>query len=507
MQPLQLLTAVDTLDAVDNGQNNAHTVPLPITTPLPTITTNTIADDGTKPVISPARRREPHAVVSVEPTNTVPTLANQQLANQQRVGFIPFAVGIYRDLPAANAEHMISLLRTLPVAAPIILTGHSYSRQQQASDQLAQLRATTAKEILVKNGISPLRIVLQTDAVNQFQEGDLLHGVSVHTQLPIISDRTVEPSPPVAELEAKAKQELNAEDDHSLTEPSNISEGLSTTATTISVAPKVVNQDVGFVAFEVGRYRHVPKQNTDIIITQLQALPKQTPIILTGHSHSRQQWASNQLALLRASTLRDQLTTQGIAPERVKLQADAINNAQQATLLHGVTVQALLNQPKPLPEPVVEEALVVAEEQEPLAIVQPDLRTADSHNQADTAPSEPYVASTLAAPQGAAKVTNDSLSLCQEISFEPGSLRANIERQINDCNYVMGRWVFGSGNDLLDWDVPLGFHTTSAQGLVGLLSFIEQNYQIRAHVHELDHSIDFLPSVNQMPQVLSHADD
>ena len=93
------------------------------------------------------------------------------------------------------------------------------------------------------------------------------------------------------------------------------------------------------------------------------------------------------------------------------------------------------------------------------------------------------------------------------MQFKPGSLRANIEREINDCGYVMGRWVFGTENTLLDWYVPLAFQAQAAKGLPDLLTFIEQNYQIRAHVHQLDHSIDFLPSINQTYQVPSHAEN
>lgn len=263
--------------------------------------------------------------------------------------------------------------------------------------------------------------------------------------------------------------------------------------------PYFIEQKIGFVAFEVGKYQRPPKTNTDIIVTQLQTLPKDARIILTGHSHSRKQLASDHLAQIRATTLKDILVSKGINSQRILVQTDAVNQRQQGKLLHGVTVYALLEVPKPL----AKEDLELALEDKPLPTTQPSTETTDTNSQLDKhipLPSAPTLAPV-------ATTQDTTLPACGKVTFQPGSLRANIERAINHCGYVMGRWVFGTGNTLQDWDVPLGFHTQIEQELPGLLTFIEHNYHIRAHVHKLDSSIDFLPSINQASQVPDHEDD
>ena len=61
----------------------------------------------------------------------------------------------------------------------------------------------------------------------------------------------------------------------------------------------------------------------------------------------------------------------------------------------------------------------------------------------------------------------------------------------------MGHWKFGSIDELIDWHVPTAYSTKVDNGVVGVLQLIERNYQIRAHIHQLDKSIDFFPSVQQ----------
>jgi hypothetical protein len=83
---------------------------------------------------------------------------------------------------------------------------------------------------------------------------------------------------------------------------------------------------------------------------------------------------------------------------------------------------------------------------------------------------------------------------CEEVIINAGSLQVNLEREIADCGYVMGRWKFGTEDELIDWDIPVTYSTTVDNGIIGLLQLVERNYQIRAHIHQLDKSIDFFPS-------------
>ena len=84
---------------------------------------------------------------------------------------------------------------------------------------------------------------------------------------------------------------------------------------------------------------------------------------------------------------------------------------------------------------------------------------------------------------------------CTTVIIKTGSLRSNLEREIAECGYVMGRWKFGSEDELIDWDVPVAYSTTVDNGIIEVLQLIERNYQIRAHIHQLDKSIDFFPSI------------
>lgn len=84
---------------------------------------------------------------------------------------------------------------------------------------------------------------------------------------------------------------------------------------------------------------------------------------------------------------------------------------------------------------------------------------------------------------------------CAKVTFTKGSLADNIKREIGHCGYVMGNWGFGSKDDLIDWDIPFQYSTYVDDEIIGLLELVESNYEIRAHIHKLDKSIDFLPSI------------
>jgi hypothetical protein len=84
---------------------------------------------------------------------------------------------------------------------------------------------------------------------------------------------------------------------------------------------------------------------------------------------------------------------------------------------------------------------------------------------------------------------------CTQLNIQTGSLKKNIQREIADCGYLIGEWSFGTEEEYIDWIIPVAYKTNVEEGIFGILNSIEKNYQIRAHVHQLDRSIDFLPSI------------
>jgi hypothetical protein len=84
---------------------------------------------------------------------------------------------------------------------------------------------------------------------------------------------------------------------------------------------------------------------------------------------------------------------------------------------------------------------------------------------------------------------------CTQLNIQTGSLKKNIQREIADCGYLIGEWSFGTEEEYIDWIIPVAYKTNVEKGIFGILNSLEKNYQIRAHVHQLDRSIDFLPSI------------
>jgi flagellum-specific peptidoglycan hydrolase FlgJ len=89
----------------------------------------------------------------------------------------------------------------------------------------------------------------------------------------------------------------------------------------------------------------------------------------------------------------------------------------------------------------------------------------------------------------------DANQSCTQLNIQTGSLKKNIQREIADCGYLIGEWSFGSEEEYIDWIIPVAYKVNVKEGIFGILNSLEKNYQIRAHVHQLDRSIDFLPSI------------
>ena len=231
---------------------------------------------------------------------------------------------------------------------------------------------------------------------------------------------------------------------------------------------------VGFVAFDIGEYRQGRFGQVGQAFKQLQSYPDNIPIRLIGHSHSKVNQASDKYAAMRADTVRDQLINFGISDALITIDYDVQNFLSSNRLMHGVSV---------LVSPEVQSSGEV--------ISQHGMITSKKRN---TLSSPSSVQAVAVVPSSDIEVEPNT-DLCNLISIHSGSLRDNLEREISDCGYIIGRWRFGTGDEVIDWHVPVSYNTVADNGIIGLLQLVESNYQIRAQIHELDDSIDFFPSI------------
>jgi hypothetical protein len=244
---------------------------------------------------------------------------------------------------------------------------------------------------------------------------------------------------------------------------------------------------IGLVAFDTGEYRHAKAGEVENLLSQLQLLPDNTSIMLEGHSHSRGSRATQQLAAIRATSLRDRLVNAGVREELISLDFDVRNSISKGQLVHGVSIYVL---------PPSEDVF-------PNSIAQ----SKDSSEQAGGVSEYSFIGTQLSKAKTISPSTeaaNSEIILqpndenCADVIINTGSLGANLEREIAECGYVMGYWKFGSEDELIDWNVSRAYRTTVDKGIIGVLQLIERNYQIRAHIHQLDKSIDFFPSVQEL---------
>lgn len=231
---------------------------------------------------------------------------------------------------------------------------------------------------------------------------------------------------------------------------------------------------VGFVAFEIDEYQQEKTGQIDYLISQLQKFPDDIDIQIIGHSHSIDELATESSALARAKLVRDKLVESGIKAESISLHSDVRNSIPQEQLLHGVSLYT----------PMLSKAEFIHEK-----------KPAESNLPSENPPS--LTADPLAATPTTLieDISDPDPKSCAKVTFTQGSLAENIKREIGHCGYVMGNWRFGSKDDLIDWDIPFQYSTYVDDEIIGLLQLIESNYEIRAHIHKLDKSIDFLPSI------------
>jgi hypothetical protein len=189
--------------------------------------------------------------------------------------------------------------------------------------------------------------------------------------------------------------------------------------------------------------------------------------------------ATQPLALQRAQTVADQLIAAGIEGSRIKLNTEVTNNVQDMYLTHGVHIFVTSNKTKDT-------------QHEPLDTVLERLNSSNTNTIATNQSKEILEQSPKQDSEPPPANHNKS---CTQLNIQKGSLKKNIQREIADCGYLIGEWSFGTEEEYIDWIIPVAYKTNVEEGIFGILNSLEKNYQIRAHVHQLDRSIDFLPSI------------
>ena len=405
-------------------------------------------------------------------SSSIAVTKNFKTHNQSTLSFfIQFQPGIYKRFENKKIDYVLQKINENPYQT-IYLVGLSQSANSFATLDLALVRAETVKKTLVAMGINPERIIVSGEYENFLMPDNIAHGVFINI------DTTKSPNNPT------------------------INSLIDTTRKT------------GFIPFSVGVYNK-PKANlNDMLVTKLLALPNNVKLRLIGISQSKSNLASKTLGLKRAQTIADELIIRGIAPERIKIDAEITNFVKDYYLTHGVHIYAEAGDINN------ETAKIISAE---------NLNTSSSSSSSSSIPiqtkpidkqqalnnvieqlnqsisSDPYLDNKIlkvSQPENANKLekitkTDANIDLCKQLIINKGSLKKNIEREIADCGYLMGEWKFGTDEELIDWLIPISYRVEVGNGIFGILKLIEKNYQIRAHVHKLDKSIDFLASIKR----------
>jgi len=357
--------------------------------------------------------------------------------NQSTINyFIEFKPGIYNQPLDTNIEKLLSEIKYLSTHQ-INIVGISQSASSLATYDLALLRAETIKKQLVRQGIAADRIIVSGEDENFVMPDEILHGV-------FVTSSEIRPN----------------------------------TEALLKIIPEDQNK-VAFIEFAAGVYDNPIPNQLNEKIQSLLSLPRNQILRLIGISQSKTNLATQSLALQRAQTVADQLIAAGIKGSRIKLDTEITNNIQDMYLTHGVHIIAIRNQPK---DP----------QNKPLDRV---LEQLNSPNKNTTATSHNKETLKQSPKQDSENPPANHNKPCTQLNIQTGSLKKNIQREIADCGYLIGEWSFGTEEEYIDWIIPVAYRVNVEEGIFGILKIIEKNYQIRAHVHQLDRSIDFLPSI------------
>jgi outer membrane protein OmpA-like peptidoglycan-associated protein len=357
--------------------------------------------------------------------------------NQSAINyFIEFQPGIYNQPIDTNIEKLLSDIKHLSTHQ-INIVGISQSASSLATYDLALLRAKTIKKQLVRQGIYADRIIVSGEDENFVMPDEILHGVFVTS-----------------------------------------SENMLETEALLKTNPAEQNK-AAFIEFPSGVYDNPMPNQLNRTIQSLLSLPQDQTLRLVGISQSKTNLATQPLALQRAQTVADQLIAAGFKATRIKLDSEVTNNVQDMYLTHGVHIFVTSNKTKDT-------------QHEPLDTVLERLNSSNTNTIATNQNKETHKQSPQQDKQD--PTTNHNKS-CTQLNIQTGSLKKNIQREIADCGYLIGEWSFGTEEEYIDWIIPVAYKTNVEKGIFGILNSLEKNYQIRAHVHQLDRSIDFLPSI------------
>ena len=349
--------------------------------------------------------------------------------------FIEFKPGIYTQPKNTNIDKLLSQIRNLPTHQ-INIVGISQSASSFATYDLAMLRAKTIKKKLVHQGIAADRIIVSGEDENFVMPDEILHGVFVTS-----------------------------------------SENKSNTEVILKTNPAEQNK-AEFIEFPTGVYDNPMPNQLNRTIQSLLSLPQDQTLRLVGISQSKTNLATQSLALQRAQTVAEQLIAAGFKATRIKLDSKVTNNIQDMYLTHGVHIFVNSN--------------TNDTQHEPLNTV---LERLNSSSKNTTATSQSQETLKKSPKQDSEIPLPNANKPCSQLNIQTGSLKKNIKREIADCGYLIGEWSFGTEEEYIDWIIPVAYKTNVEEGIFGILNSIEKNYQIRAHVHQLDRSIDFLPSI------------
>lgn len=353
--------------------------------------------------------------------------------------FIEFKPGIYNQPKNNNIEPLVDKINRFSTYQ-INIIGISQSASSQATYNLALLRAETIKKELVRQGIASDRIVISGENENFVLPEEIIHGVFVR----------------------------------------------SSESNTHTKVPKRATKDitkVSFIQFHAGVYNKPIDKQLNTTVKTLLSLPNNSPLLLVGVSQSKSNLATESLAIQRAQTVADQLIANGIEASRISLEKEVTNNVQDIYLYHGVHIFAINHEAAETDQKPLDSLL--QEINSPTKNILKIPRNEEIIQQSPETTLEPIA------------TISDNQKPCNELNIQKGSLKKNIQREIADCGYLMGQWNFGTDEEYIDWLIPVAYKVNVDKGIFGILNIIEKNYQIRAHLHQLDKSIDFLPSINR----------
>lgn len=353
--------------------------------------------------------------------------------------FIEFEPGVYNRVEDSAINRQLKKMN-LRSTQQITLTGISQSSSSLASYGLALNRAKTVKKKLVSHGVQPNRIILGGQYENFVTKNKLINGVFVSIK---------EHSQNIDTIENPTNNEI---------------------------------YEATFIEFPLGIYNQPKPNKLDDKIKKFLLVPNNKSLHIIGKSQSKTTLASASLAMQRAKTVANKLIANGFDARRINLDTEVKNNIQDNFLSHGVLIDIVNHIPI---NPHLKPTEVLTEE-----LVEPKVKK--------TTQIKNNISLKKQAKEDDLKVyknRNNKNQSCTYLNIKKGSLKNNIEREIGECGYLMGEWNFGNDEEYFDWLIPLGYEVDIENGILDLLQTIEINYQIRAHVHQLDRSIDFLPSI------------